>query len=273
MLIGNPPDSRKILEARRNEPPVAWRLQWNQRPLGWARCTNRTLADQSTEIRGRVHFDELPLGDLTPPWLRAFVRLLDEPRPRMETDVESTLTINPEGVLERIDSSITFVPLQETIAVTGRIEGPELSIRVRSRDLSYQTTVPINPETLLGDTLSPQTQLPGLREGQTWNVEACSPLRYPNRPLEVFRAEVKPPEQISWNGDVVLVWLVEYRTHSGFRMGVEERPRGRLWVRMDGTVLKQEMTLFDSTMTFVRMSDEEAAGWSKTAGSNGPAPP
>ena len=259
LWIGEPPSQRQILEARQNEPPVAWRLQWNHRPMGWALSTTESLPDRSTQIRSRVHFDDLPVGDMTPGWLRGLFRLLDESRAKMETDTRSVLSVDPEGRLRRIRSTVEFKPIGEAISMEGTVEQSDLRLSVRSRELSYQTSIPIDPNTLLGDSLSPQTQLPGLREGQTWNVEVCSPLHYPNRPLEILQAKVQGVENLRWNERDVPTWLVEYHGNSGFELGRDRKPRGRLWVDLDGTVLKQEMALFDSTMTFVRMTPDDAA--------------
>jgi hypothetical protein len=259
LLVGEPPNYQKILEARRTEPPVGWQLQWNHRPLGWAVSATQRLPGHLTEIRGRVHFDELPLSEFTPVWLRALVQLPDKPSKPLATDVRSTLTIDAQGRPCRIESAFEFESPREVITITGAIEGAEMALAVRSRDLSYQASVPIDPEAVLGDGLSPQTQLPGLREGQAWNVEVCSPLRYPNQPMEVLQAKVERLERLSWNDDMVSAWVVEYRDRSGYQPSSDKRLRGRLWVRLDGMVLKQEMTLFDSTVTLIRMTEEESA--------------
>ena len=259
LLIGDPPDHRKILEARQNEPPVGWQLRWNDRSVGWAMSATRALPEGDTRIVSRVHFDELPLGEMTPGWLRAFSRLLEKPSAKLETDARSVLTTDTQGRLARIESSIDFQPLREVISVTGVVEGSEMTVTVRSRDFSYKTDIAIDPKTLEGDSLSPRTQLPGLHEGQTWTVEVCSPLRYPNRPLEILQAKVERLEQLHWNGRAVRVWLVEYHDNPGYRLSSAKKPRGRLWVQLDGTVLKQEKAMFNSTMTFIRMLPDEAA--------------
>ena len=53
-------------------------------------------------------------------------------------------------------------------------------------------------------------------------------------------------------------WLVVYRSESGNGADGSQKPRGQLWVRHDGTVLKQEVTVLGSNITFVRLADEEA---------------
>jgi hypothetical protein len=109
------------------------------------------------------------------------------------------------------------------------------------------------------DALSPQAKLPGLREGQTWNVRIYSPFRRPNNPTEVLQATVEGIKPMLWEGHTVDTWLVVYRSDPGAGTASTETPRVRLWVRDDGTVLKQEANLLDSRITFVRLSDEAAS--------------
>jgi hypothetical protein len=266
LLIGEPPSHQQILLARQNEPPVAWRLRWNQRPMGWALSVTEALPDGSTQIRSRVHFDDLPVGEMTPGWLRGLMRLVDNRRTKMETDTRSVLSIGPEGRLRRFRSTVEFKPIGEAVSMEGRVEGADLKVSVRSRELTYETSLAIDPNTLLGDSLSPQTQMPGLREGQTWTVEVCSPLHYPNRPLEILQAKVQGIVNLRSNDRDVPTWLVEYHASSGFELRREKKPRGRLWVDLNGTVLRQEIALFDSTMTFVRMTPDVAATLAREQG-------
>ena len=45
-----------------------------------------------------------------------------------------------------------------------------------------------------------------------------------------------------------------------------QTPRGQLWVRRDGTVLRQQVCLFDAAITFDRLPDSEAEELAKAAG-------
>jgi hypothetical protein len=259
LLTGEPPNYEKILDARRAELPVGWELRWNGRPVGWAVSRTRLLPDHSTNIFSRVHFDQLPLGDMTPRWMRGLSSLASQSGLNLTTDARTVLTIDPLGFLTRIESSISFESLRESITMEGVIRGSELEVAVHSRDFTYQDTVTIDTQALLGNALSPQTCLPGLRQGQTWTVEVCSPLFYPGRPLEVLEARVERRVQMLWDDELVSVWLVVYHGKSGFRLGKLASPQGRLWVRPDGVVLKQEVNLFGSMMTFVRMAEKAEA--------------
>ena len=59
--------------------------------------------------------------------------------------------------------------------------------------------------------------------------------------------------------------MVVYRTDPGIRLGGGRTVRGKLWVRRDGAVLKQKVLFFDSAMTFVRLSEDEALALELTA--------
>ena len=107
-------------------------------------------------------------------------------------------------------------------------------------------------------SLSPQTQLPGLREGQTWTVEVCNLLSYPNKPVEILHAGVVGLERLFWQGKMVHAWLVEYHNNPGSELSPTVEPRGRLWVQLDGTVLMQEVSILNSRMKFVRMDQKQA---------------
>jgi len=255
LCIGEPPSYREILDAQQQEPAVGWEMFFDGRPLGWARSSLSRLDDGTTEIHSRVHFNELPLQQLAPAWLRA---LIDQPDAPLEMDAENTMTVDPLGRLSSFRSFLRLDPLEDAIKLQGIIDGNQLKLSVSLGGPPYPTKVYLPADALLGDALSPQTQLPGLHAGQTWTVPVYSPLRPPNRPLEILQATVEGSELIQWNDGREPAWLVVYRSDRGFGLGSDSTPRGRLWVRHDGTVLKQQVMLFNSTLTFVRLPNQQA---------------
>jgi len=264
LLVGQPPSYRTILAAQRPEP-VGWGLMVNGRRVGWAISTSSSLATELTEIRSRVHFDEVPLREMAEGLAGAVLQLIEQPLPKVQLDAQSTVTIDSLGRLLSFDSSVRLDPLDRPVRVRGAIEGSQMSVLVRFADFTYKTEMSLPPNALLADAFSPQTQLPGLRAGQTWTVPSYNPLR-PRDPLEILQATVERREPVSWNGHTEDVWLVVYQSDPGAALGSRRAPRGRLWVRRDGTVLKQQIMLFESSMTFVRLPDDEAAALAETVG-------
>lgn len=259
-VVGEPPDRQTILAAQKREPPVGWTMEFGGRRIGWALCRTTTESDEVTEIRSDVHFDELPLDALAPPWLRSLLKVSGRPIPEVEMDVESTLSFDPLDRLERFESLLRLAPLQDPIVFRGTVEGTNLRLTVSGGLIEdEEATAYLPPKALVGDVLSPQTQLPGLRKGQTWTVPVYSPLRPFNAPLENLQATVERTTPITWDGQTVKTWLVVYHRESGFSFAQTKIPRGKLWVRRDGAVLRQQMMILDSAMTFERLSDRDAA--------------
>jgi len=270
LLRGEPPNYRSILEAGRDNPAVGWDLAikkrvpgtddsaGKQRRVGWAITTTEPLATDVTAIRSRVHFDEVPLEELTPGLLRSLGRLLEQSISWGPMDVESTVVIDPLGRLLSFDSVVAVDPLTQKIKVQGSVEGADLKLSVRSGQFQRETSLRLPSDALLGGTFSPQTHLPGLRRGQSWTVPVCNPLS-PQDPVDVLQATVEYLEPFCWQGQTEEVWVVVYRGNPGSGPGREQQPRARLWVRRDGTVLRQEVAVLDATMIFQRWPDSKTA--------------
>ena len=238
-------------------------MSFNGRPLGWALSDAKLQSTGLTEIHGRVHFAALPLGEMLPGWLQALSRLIQQPIDGLRMDARSVLTIDSLGRLVRFDSTVHVDPLHEVIGVRGTVEGRQLQLLVRTGGASFANEAFLPSDALLCDALSPQTQLPGLRAGQTWTVPVYSPLWPARNPLEIVHATVEGLEPIWWNGVVEDAWLVVYRSDPESGAG---DPRGRLWVRRDGTVVRQQVRLFNSIIAFDRLPDDEAAKLVEAAG-------
>jgi len=259
LLIGERPSYDTILGARTREPPVAWNLFLGDESLGWALCTTDALPQELTEIRSRVHFHRLPLEQIMPEWLAGMLKPLERSMSDLQMDTESMVVIDPLGRLSQFESAVWFDPMRDAIRMRGTVEENRLQVEIRAGgEKVYGDEVYLPSDALLGDALSPQTQLPGLRTGQKWTVPTYSLLAPHNSPMEILTARVKGMERIVWAGESVDTWLVVYRNEDGSGVGSEDALRARLWVRPDGTVLRQETRLLSAAMTFVRLPDERA---------------
>ncbi len=265
LVVGEPPNTDQIVDAQKRKPAVGWRILYNGRRLGWAVSETVPQATGVTEIHGRVHFRRLPLKDMMKGWLHTFSRLI-EPFDGLGMDARSAMTIDALGHLVGFESAVRLEPLNEVVRVRGTVEGRQLQMTVQTGGavLSNESFLP--SDALLCDALSPQSQLPGLRAGQQWTVPVYSPLLPAKTPLEIIHATVDGLQPISWDGQTQLCWLVVYRGDPVSGVTASDKPRGRLWVHRDGTVLKQQIMLFDSTITFDRLSDSNAEKLIKAAG-------
>lgn len=266
LLVGDPPSYSKIIEAQKQTPPVGWRVSFGNRQIGWALTDTKTQPSGLTDIHGRVHFDTLPLQEMMPGWLRALSQLIERPVGQLQMDARSVLTIDSLGRLVRFKSRVRVDPLKEVICVQGSVDGRKLELLVRTGNASFTNEAVLPSDALLCDALSPQTQLPGLRIGQTWTVPVYSPLWPAKCPMEIVHAKVEEMEPIFWHGAMEDAWLVVYRNDLGSGAADSQTPRGRLWVHRNGTVLRQQVLLFDSTITFVRLPDDEAVELAESAG-------
>lgn len=257
LLIGDPPSYSSIIEAQQSTPQVGWRISFNGRPVGWAISSTNAQATEVAEIRNRVHFDSLPLKDMMPTWLQAFAPLLRQPIDGLQMDARNTLVIDPLGHLVRFDSRVQVIPFAEAIELKGTVEGRQIQLVVRTGGTSFTSEAYLPCDALLCDAFSPQTQLPGLRIGQTWTVPVFSPLTLGKSPLEIVHATVESMQPILWNGEMRDCWLVVYRSDTRGAPG-GQASRGILWVSRDGTVLKQQVLLFCSTIVFDRLNDDES---------------
>jgi hypothetical protein len=257
--VGQPPTYKSIIAAKEDEPPVGWEIWVNDRKIGWAISGMEKIPQEMKEITSQVHFDELPLNELMAGWGKDLLRKLMLPGEGLELDARSSLTFDPLGKLIHFDSSVQFEPWKTKIRMQGSVEGSQLHVQIHAAEMTYTTEVAMPQNALLSDSLSPQTEMPNLRKGQSWTVPVFTPLHPSESPLEILHATVEGKELLSWNGGICDAWLVVYRRDPGSGFGDGTADRGKLWVLGDGRVIKQQSSIFNSTISFVRLSRGEAA--------------
>lgn len=255
LLVGNPPEYVPPVSETEDDLPICWHVLWNDKPLGWAANKVTSGVEGVTEVHSRVVLNRLPLEEMTPVWLKPFVSQMG----KINMDARSRLEFDPLGRLSAFRTIVRMDEAVEAIQMHGTIENSQLRLTVRSGELVYKVEQYLAAGSLLGSDLSPQTHLPGLHVGQSWTMPIYSPFHPPNSPLDILQATVEQNELISWNGQPVKAWVVVYRNGEGSGYFGFRDYRGKLWVRHDGAVLRQEARVFDSILAFVRMSDDEAA--------------
>jgi hypothetical protein len=266
LLVGEPPNYSRIIESQEHTAPTAWHILVNHRRVGWALSETQRQPSGLVEIRDRVHFDVLPVEEVTATWARTFSKWLAQPIGKLRMDARSILTIDPLGRLLGFDSAVQLHPLNEVLRVRGTVEGQQLQLTIDAGGTPFTSEAFLPSDALLSDALSPQSRLPGLRVGQTWTVPVYSPLWPVKSPLEVIHAEVESMEPLFWNGVMEDCWLVVYRSDSESGADRNQPPRGRLWVRRNGTVLRQQVAFFNVMITFDRLPDSGAVEMAKAEG-------
>ncbi len=263
--VGDPPDQQEIVDLLPSEPPVGWTLAMNGRNVGWALTTISRQPEGMIKVGSHVHFDEVPLSQLTPGWLQTLLQSVDQPSMKQAMDARSVLYLNSRGRLTRFESTVGMDVADDFISLTGEVVGSQVLLAVRAGEFVYRSEAYLPNGALMGDALQPQTRLPGLRQGQTWTVPVYSPLRPPNSPMEILHAEVEDEDILPWNGRMERVWLVVYKTDPGASLLNRQEARGKLWVSREGDVLRQEVGILGSKLSFTRLPVHDAVALQQIA--------
>ncbi len=261
LRIGQPPSYQSILRSQREDPLIGWRVLCNESEIGWALSLTKELADGMTRVDNVVYLQRIPLGELLPKWLQGLLLPsgVDPRQIRLEMDVRSEALFDPLSRLINFSSHVRFPPFAESVRVQGRADEGKLMLDIRYGELRQELEVPLPRSTLFGDTSSPTAKLPGLRQGQRWTLQVYSPFASPHQPVEILEAQVEALDRIAWAGEVHPVWVVVFRSEPGKGASRTVTPRGRLWVRPDGTVLRQEAQILSAKLSFIRLPNAEAA--------------
>ena len=86
---GDPPNYRSMYAAETDDgkpaPAVGWEMSIDGKPLGWAvthlnTTSSVNLSDQVTKVISCIHFERIPLEELSPAWMRCWCTV-QLPRP------------------------------------------------------------------------------------------------------------------------------------------------------------------------------------------------
>lgn len=252
---GSPPGHQALYTAVGKLVPVAWTVECNGRPIGWALTRATEAHRRGLFVDTRLHVDRLPWNEVLPTWAAVLMHQAADQQAASAFDARGRLSIDERGELRSFSSIVNLPGARDPLVLTGSIDKGQVSMFVAAGDLRYETTRPLPTAAMVGDELSPLATLPGLYEGRRWSVPVYSPLRPGQSPLEILHAEVGAEETIAWNNETVLARVVTYRDDPAST----RPPRCRLWVGDTGRVLRQESLLLGARLAFVRLPDEAAA--------------
>ncbi len=256
LRTGEPPEFEATLPREAQDETVAWRLFWNDQRVGTA-IHHQETAEGATKLHSRVQLADFPYQKLLPAWIRQRT-LVDEMGNTLDLELENEATLQPDGELLGFQSAVNLPGMRDLIKLRGEKSGRSLAVTAQSGDFEYRTQFFLPSKTLVANDFSPWTTIRGLHEGQRWTMPVYSPLRPPHSPLEMIEAVVARQEMVVWEGRAVSTWVVIYRNDSGRSLQIADTPRAKLWVKLDGTVIKSEMDLLGSRLVFLRVDDSQA---------------
>jgi hypothetical protein len=150
--------------------------------------------------------------------------------------IRTNMLLDRQGVLDEIDMSV------EGLGTTVRMKGElfstsDFACQWQVGDQTGSFALPASATRSLGDALRPFDTLPDLFVGRVWRMELVNPLAHVTSRLsgqrfatESVLVRVTAEEEISHGGERVPVYRVEA---NGLRV----------WVGLDGRVLRQEIDL------------------------------
>jgi len=175
------------------------------------------------------------------------------------------MSFGEDGALRSFESSVHLGRVREFVQLKGAVADGTLSVSVLSRGDLYsgeeveprevcRREIRLPRGALVADAFSPQPRLRNLSKGQTWKHQVYRPFP-PTGPIEIVQAKVERGVTYRWNGEPVQTFLVVYRGEAGSGITATREPIGKMWVRKDGTVLRQEVRVANLRFVFTRLSD------------------
>lgn len=253
------------------EVSTRWDVYTNGRRIGRAETIATRAEDGTAQVNSTLHVDRISLDRLVHQMFGSWGRLIRwvETMPtdlEISFDAETNMTLDRDGQLETFIVHVSTDDVPELFIVEGTRQGARLAVRVASRSANNEPAIELLrtsftlPENgLAADVFSPHPRLANLRKGQKWRFETYQAFP-PGRSLRLTEATVQREELILWQGDVETVFVVAYRDISHKGPTASAHPYSHLWVRDDGTVLKQQITISSLQLEFHRLPNRQGDG-------------
>ena len=235
--------------------PVAWRVTWGDREVGYAASKRTPGVLGTTNLDNRVILNDVPLLDLVPALMRQVVGDIGS----MKFDARTTLEFDSLDNFSEFESRVSINEVNSVLKLDGKVNGAFLDLKVEFGDVKYEPKVPIGDQSMLSEALFPDAKLPYLYVGRRWTEEIYNPFHAPSAPVESVDVEVTGIETLTQDGVNHRVMRVEFYGPPAPGVPEEARLQAIAWVRQpDGVVLRQDVIISNSKLRFDRLSDKEA---------------
>jgi hypothetical protein len=231
--------------------PVCWDIEHDGRLVGHAVSQAVPGALDTTEIHSRVLLEGLEIRKLAPQWMSMLVRGIGE----ISLDTRSRITLDSLQTLSSFETRVRLNDMPLVMKVTGRVDGPDLRLQIKSGDVTHTATYPVPKKSLLASELIPEPKLLQVYVGRKWQQEVYSPFRPPTDSLEVLQAEVVEECWFEKHGDRIRARKIEFRAMSPAGVATDNTLRAVMWVGDDGMVLRQDLHLMDTKLRFERRDE------------------
>jgi hypothetical protein len=244
---GEPPGHGQLV----SDGPICWEVQYDGATVGHAVSQAVPGALGTTEVHSRFLLEEIEIRRLAPQWMSTLVRGIGE----ISLDIRSRLTLDSLEHLSSFETRVRLNDLPLVMKVTGKVDGPNLQLKIQSGEVTHNATYPVPKQSLLGSELIPDSKLLSVYVGRKWQQEVYSPFRPPSDSLEMLQAEVVHEGWVEQRGERKRARKIEYRGMSPAGVAAENTLRAVVWVGDDGVVLRQDLHIMDARLRFERREE------------------
>jgi hypothetical protein len=241
---GEPPGHGLI----NRDEPVCWDIEHDGSLVGHAVSKAVPGAMGTTEVHSLVQLDGLDIRKLAPQWMSTIVRAIGP----ISLNTRSRIVIDSLGNLSSFETRVRLNDLPLVMKVAGRVDGPDLLLKITSGDATHTVRYPVPKDSLLASELIPEPKLLQVYVGRKWQQEIYSPFRPPGDSLEILQAEVMEECWFDARGERTRAKRIEFRAMSPAGVATDNTLRAMVWVGEDGTVLRQDLYLMDTKLRFER---------------------
>jgi hypothetical protein len=238
--------------ARVKDEPVCWQIEYRDEPIGFAVSQVIPGALHTTEVHSRVLLEKIGIRDLAPQWMGSLVRGMG----KISVDTRTRMVLDSLGNLSNFETKVRLNDLPLMMRVLGRVDGPELRLKIQSGEITHEMSYPVPSQMLLTNELIPEPKLLQIYVGRKWQQEVFSPFRSPTNSMEIMQAEVVEEGPMIHNGTTTLARKIEFRSLTGAGVAADNTLRAVIWVAEDGTVLRQDIYLMSAKLRFVRRTEK-----------------
>ena len=168
------------------DEPVCWDIEHDGKLVGHAVSKAVPGSMGTTEIHSRVQLEGLEIRKLAPQWMSTIVRGLGS----ISLDSRSRIVLDSLNQLSSFETRVRLNDMPLVMKVTGRVDGPDLLLKITSGEMTHTARYPVPSNSLLASELIPEPKLLQVYVGRKWQQEVYSPFRPPRDSLEVLQAEV-----------------------------------------------------------------------------------